>query len=71
MTTDEQVVPRIGTYKYTYRDGKIICMMYGYVDEYAGEPAWYWRWTASDPIHVRYVLDRHPDLESEGEVVIY
>ena len=70
MTTDE-APPRIGSYRYTYKDGKVTCMMYGYVDEYADEPAWYWRWTVTDPAHVRYILDKHPELERDGEVVIY
>ena len=76
--TSEAPVLQVGSYKYTYKPdsgvpgvGAVTCTMYGYVDDSSDQPTWYHRWTCTDPQHVQYILDKHPTLEQDGEVVIY
>ena len=68
---------KVGTIRYRYTPdsgipgvGTVSSYMYGYVDDDADQPSWYWRWNCTDPHHVHYILDRYPELEREGEVVI-
>jgi len=69
MTEQQEV--RVGTIKYTYRNGKVSSYMFDYVDEQVDEPAWYWRWNTSDQVSVAYMLEKYPELAETGEHMIY